>query len=368
MAIITKIDAPDLQKVIAVLTKLSAQFNEQKLIDLAFLDSKEFYALEKQRPADLTAEGGLDRLVDTYLGLLEQGARNGILVIWLIEALFFKYGFTGLAAGLVFLDKYVAHILKQIADYSPEEIDQLLNQLGWLGSQLMTQAKTALIVEETAPLLYTVLDFDYIRHPNLKHALFSEEEYGRPLKSQALNEVIMNSSMEFMQAFLAALKTIHASIQSSDVVLTEIFASGEFEAEEAHNFYNLETKTAELIELYEKQLALRLAAEEETVTIEADEATLSEAVVEGVTERGDITNKIQECINFLQTHEQHSPVIILLQAAQLWLNMTIEQIMQTLMQNNSSIEQIYMSLRTMQQQPPPHMGGGGYPSPHDQNF
>lgn len=341
--------------------------------DTIFLDenslvSNEYYELEKFRKDVYETYEHVPRYIDDCYEHTLLKSNNMIYFAWLIEALTFKFALPGLYQGLGYLNVFLKKILSVIDRFDADALNKFLKQFDWMNNKCASLLNNLSIMPEEITPSYTYADYLIIAKPGSGSKLMQEERQD-VLTMEKFKEAVEQCSLEYLQSSLDLINSLNLLMDEMNNAFNKLIEEKSLDEFEKDVFYPCRPLLRDIAEVYQTRVDILLELNKpvmhfDAVTGEAVPGAPQEEVGEANSVEA-VRESIRQCIGFLETSFPHTPVIMLLSAAERWLGMSFEQIIDALMQKNASLEALYSMLAPprppMGPQGFPGGGGGGFP-------
>ncbi|MBC8462198.1 MAG: type VI secretion system protein TssA [Deltaproteobacteria bacterium] len=292
---------------------------------------------------------------DLCLEALETRSKDLQIAVWLLEAWLHLHGFSGVREGV----KLLIGLCESFWDNLYPELDEddfeyRLGPIEWMNEKLFIKLKQIPITqpkaEDEAP--YTWVDRDNaLRLENLARedqaALESAEVEGKVTLAQFRGSIML-SPKSFYVTLSEELNSTIDTVATFERLLDEKCGN------KAPSFGQFKGVLMDIQRLVSDTLKEREEEEEPSVS-EADEDTQIAAWVDeqetenisvgdSIRSRAEAYQMLSEAADYLLKTEPHSPVPYLIKRAVAWGSMTLTELLQELVSNDSDLQAMYTLL------------------------
>ncbi len=296
------------------------------------------------------------RVRDLCIDALERRSKDLQIAVWLIEALIALYGFGGLREGLRLLlelsETFWDDLYPKINDEDPEA--RLFPYFA-LNEKIALKIK---FIPLTNPRSvdahpYTYADWESANRldqmsQKQKEGMERQEAHGKVTRAQFLGSV-MFSTREFYTAQANDLNDGMSLLKSLEAFLEEKYGK------EAPGFQNLRDIISGIYRLTDKFLSEKRKEEIEPEVSDAGSLGSEGTADEGkggsrkpaflsIRNRAEAYRMLSEAADYLLIHEPHSPAPYLVKRAVLWGQMSLTELLQELVGDESDLREIFKLL------------------------
>ncbi|WP_024301798.1 type VI secretion system protein TssA [Pseudogulbenkiania sp. MAI-1] len=295
---------------------------------------------------------------------LSQRSKDLQLLVWYAEAQVQVHGLAGLAQGLAALAGWLEHYWESgYPELDPHDLDERVGKLEWLNQQLSVAIRSVPMVKPEFGG-YGWNDWQQsrdvenlgLKDPEAKQAAIGEGK----LAGEEFEKSAALSGHAWFQAQADALLTALSSYEALDAVVEQRFGS---EAPSLAEVRNAIYACQDLVLRYRQQLGgnapvpvstvIESAMEKPTVSPSSPVSAPAPAPLAAFTgqirSRQEAVQMLTEVARYFRHNEPHSPVALLAERAARWAEMSLEEWLQHVVKDDSTLRQLQELLDVRQE-------------------
>jgi len=273
------------------------------------------------------------------------------LVVWYIEALCHARGFEGVCFGLDILDTWLEHYwVNGYPEFDPHDLDERIGKLEWLNNQLSLALRSVPLTARHHGG-YSWNDWQQSREVEnlgLKNAEAREKAIAEgKLAGEAFDKSAASSGAAWFQELAQLIDSAQHAYQRLDNRAVERFA------DQAPSLSELRKALGDCQDVITRLLQQTGGAKPAAAPTDSPQKAAmpsspvatayaaSTPIATGpITSRADAVRMLGEVARYFRTNEPHSPVSLLAERAARWAEMSLEDWLQHVIKDDSTLRQL----------------------------